>query len=269
MAGIIKIEGSHVSCYYTWLVNQQTINSLNQINQRFYETVATAFDQTRSHPWDGWLDIPSLITEHFSESKQIKLADIGCGNARLGEFLSLKLPDYTIDYLGIDSSKELLNFAEQKLSNCPNLIVTLQKSDIISSQQIGELVPASFDCITIFGVLHHIPLFAARKKLLTTAIQSLKPGGLLLLSIWEFDRSGLFKRKLVNEQIKELGIEIAELEKNDYFLDWQRGQSAIRFCHLIDKTEVSQLLANQPIKIIKDFTADISNRYVFLQKTAT
>ena len=118
----------------------------------------------------------------------------------------------------------------------------------------------------MFGVIHHIPSFELRKKLITEAYTHLKKGGLLIFTNWLFLHDSSLKKRVINPE--DVGIIPAQLESNDYILDWQRGTFGIRYCHLVDESELSQLLESlpPPDTFIADGKEGTLNRYVVITK---
>lgn len=247
-------------------MNKQTIQKLNQINEDFYTKIATSFDESRAKPWDGWYKSIPLISNTFSSSSpEVNIFDIGCGNGRFGEFLVNNLPDFKLTYKGIDSNKQLLGSAQQKLENT-DLSFTLEQQDILSLIKQSSAKIQQFDVIAIYGVMHHIPSFNLRLELLNWCHTHLKQEGLLLLSFWQFTTSKQFKRHVQPSQFKEINIDKEELEPNDFFLDWQRGEKAIRYCHLITEEEEQHLISSEKWEYKEHFDEDNSNHYIFLKK---
>lgn len=111
-------------------MDKKIINKLNKLNTDFYNTVAVSFDDSRHYFWQGWDKIPPLLNNF----KNIRVADIGCGNGRFGQFLLEKCPEIKTSYTGIDANQKLLEFAQQNLEGkIPAL--HLSKLDVISAVQ--------------------------------------------------------------------------------------------------------------------------------------
>ncbi|HLA44679.1 MAG TPA: class I SAM-dependent methyltransferase, partial [Aggregatilineales bacterium] len=175
-------------------MNTSTVHLLNQINREFYQTVASSFDETRSNPWSGWLRLlpyirdcnsglhrPALDIQDSSSGLSLRVLDIGCGNGRFGVFLKQNL-EIPIKYHGIDSSDYLLKHAADMLK-AENVDFHLRNVDVITEDYIPD---DPYDLIVIFGVMHHIPGFENRKKLIERSMKALAPGGLLAVTFWVF-----------------------------------------------------------------------------------
>jgi 2-polyprenyl-3-methyl-5-hydroxy-6-metoxy-1,4-benzoquinol methylase len=112
---------------------------------------------------------------------------------------------------------------------------------------------APFDCAVVLAVLHHIPGYNLRERVLRDVAALLEPHGCLILSTWQFLDSSRMRRKIVDWA----GVGIAEeaLEPGDYLLDWKRGGSGLRYCHLVDKPEVERLAAESGLRVCETFRA--------------
>lgn len=239
-------------------MNSKTVAKLNEINRQFYETVWTEFDVTRQKAWEGWT---KLLQYLWQLPEPIKVLDAGCGNGRFGEFLNEHI--HELQYTGIDSSPELLTAGRKKLTKAKFVQV-----DLMEKEQL-EKVEGPFDVIVLMAVMHHIPEFDQRLALLRRLKQKLNRGGLLIFTAWQFTEIPALKERIIPWE-KYPEVEITELEENDFLLDWQRGEHAIRYCHLINRKEIDQLTEALSLTKVAQFYADgkagKSNIYVVLQK---
>jgi tRNA (uracil-5-)-methyltransferase TRM9 len=253
-------------------MDQRTLLRLNELNRDFYQKVAPHFDETRQQPWAGWKLLTPLISE-LTQPQSLFALDVGCGNGRWGAFLQ-EVRTEPLLYVGIDSSQELLAKAEQKLSEL-KITHTLINLDLVTSLLNSTYTATLFShfshtaphVITLFGVMHHVPSFELRHKLLEEHFNILELGGLLIFTTWQFTKDeNLLKRQLSPAL---LAFDERDLEPNDYILDWQRGQSAYRYCHFVDQAELDTLIRGTAWKKVTEFDADGKeqlNHYVVLQK---
>lgn len=238
----------------------QTIQQLNSINKVFYETVSHEFDETRQQPWPGW----ERLSSDFPNKNNLSILDVGCGNARFAEFLSQHKASVK-RYIGIDSDSYLLEQAKK----C-ELPFDTQFIEFDIVQNLDKLsIQNTFDVIVLFGVIHHIPSFELRQRILNKLSQHLATNGLLIFSAWQFLTIPSLKKRIVDwNHIPE--IEVNDLEPNDYVLDWQRGTQAFRYCHLVDEEEVGHLVKSLQLTKVEQFYSDgkngESNLYVVLKK---
>jgi SAM-dependent methyltransferase len=256
-------------------MDKTTIDSLNQLNKDFYNTVADSFNTSRNYYWPGWTKLQKVIRKQFTD-KKIRVLDIGCGNGRFAQFLEDSQINF--EYYGLDSSKKLLNWASKNVSLKDkamflefDLIKSLQ-NDTVSDFLAKNNTDVKFDLVVCFGVLHHIPSFELRKKLFTVVNKELlNTSSLFVITAWLFlDNPKLKERVLTESSIEELGLNIEQLELNDYLLDWQRGEHAIRYCHYSDKSEIEKINEELKWKSIQTYKADSKtnnlNQYYLLKK---
>lgn len=246
-------------------MNLKTIKKLNKINSDFYKAIADEFSETRHYHWKGWDNLVS-----FLKISSLQVLDMGCGNGRFGQFLiNKKFSDFL--YCGVDNSNELLKIAKNNLKNVEN--ARFENIDIVESllnNSLEEKLPSEkYDLITLFGVLHHIPSFELRKKLIEELSLKLKKNGLLVLTSWQFPMEDRFNKKIIKPE--KLNLKPTELYKNDYILDWKKGKTAYRYCHFTDDSEINEIMENiENISLFDEFLADGSNnklnRYFILKK---
>ncbi len=252
-------------------MNQQTIKKLNQLNKKFYQAIANDFSDTRQYFWQGWNKliphIKNLIAKK-APSKKISVLDIGCGNGRFALFLHKYFANQ-FEYLGVDNDKQLLDIAQKQLANQTN--IQILQVDLVKQLLTNTLFKQSgklFDVIVAFGLIHHIPSFALRKKLVKNLEKLLKKDGLLVVSFWQFANDTRFKNRVVEPNL--VNIDQKNLEKNDFILDWRKGQTAHRYCHFVNQEEAEKLLAGTNLKIEQNFYADGKsgklNWYLVLKK---
>ncbi len=235
-------------------VDQVTRTRLNQINQAFYAKAAEGFDQTRRRAWLGWTQALSI-----TDSPIQSVIDIGCGNGRFALFLAGRQSS-AFDYTGIDSSQVLLSLARERLSNLERVRLRLIEHDLVAH----ELPAMRAQLVVLFGLLHHVPGFAQRRELLACCAELLAPGGYLIFAAWRFYEEQRFRARIL-----PWGSDYS-VEKNDYLLDWRRGERALRYCHYVDDAEHEDLVAATGLSVKADFRADGSsgrlNRYSVLKR---
>jgi len=234
-------------------MNDSTIQSLNELNHRFYQAFAKDFDDTRHAPWPGWLRLLPHLDAVKPETEVFQVTDVACGNGRFYKFLE-KHWSKKFEYLGIDSCVGLLEKAPQIDS------VRFEERDVLT-QGLPEL-----ECTFIgaFGFFHHIPSFERRRKVVEEMLAALQPGGVMAIAFWAFATSPRFESKTL-EWPEEL-----EREPGDYILSWNRGGLGRRYCHYVDEAEENKLLQGLDITIRERFFEDGKsrdlNRYLIVQK---
>lgn len=220
-------------------MTDETIQQLNDINRQFYETTAHEFDQTRGQAWAGWLPLPKHLHAPLS------VLDVGCGNGRFGLFLAETL-SAQIEYHGIDNNSQLLDYARQALEPIEHIKARIEQHDIVTAPLPDE----TYDLVVLFGVIHHIPSLENRQKFIQALARRVHAGGLLVFASWRFYEYERFRNRLVDWD------ETIAVEKNDYLLDWRRGERALRYCHYVDDAELDSLVASTQMTEIERYRAD-------------
>ncbi len=262
-------------------MHNSTIVQLNRLNAHFYQTVATTFAETRQTPWPGWQKSWEVIAEKLlpKGTSSLAICDVGCGNGRFAQFCLDQLQNQVaLDYLGIDQSSNLLAEAEKSLEQQPafpqtlSQIIRFKQLDVIelliNKGSLSDAIALQFPLVTAFGLFHHIPSQGLRIQLIQQLAELLSPGGLLIITFWQFQ----FNEALMARQVspEKAGFQATDLEVNDYFLTWERGQQAIRYCHLTDTPEQNLLICHSGLRVLSYFAADgktgQDNSYYILQK---
>ncbi|MEI7579325.1 MAG: class I SAM-dependent methyltransferase [bacterium] len=265
-------------------MHKATVNKLNQLNRDFYQKTAEIFSQTRNYSWAGWDKLIEIIKTENLEIQSV--LDLGCGNGRFYQFISKYFPK--VSYTGVDQDEKLLAIAGERNSN----LVLKQVQDRISEKgqpsyslrtpdtdhrspifthnnllvHNKQIFSQTYDLIAIFGLMHHIPGLQKRKQLIDRAFKALTPSGVLVVSFWDFLQEEKYQKRLIDWSLADIKPE--NLEKNDYLLDWQKGEKAYRYCHYADSAEIEQLFSGLPAKFTRNFSADGKsgklNRYVVI-----
>lgn len=238
-------------------MRKETVEALLAVNRRFYRERASEFSRSRERPWSGWGEVLERAGALLPERPRV--LDVGCGNGRFARFLEESL-GRPFDYCGIDESPLGLAEARRRL---PALV-------FVERDFLQEPLPeGGFDLVALFGVLHHVPGRENRLRLLTRLSAVLSPGGLLLFSLWMFDRYRRFQRKIVpwDEFLARAGIDldVADLEPGDRILTWGGDSPAYRFCHAMSDEEEADLARSLPLDLVArlDAGAEPNRYYVF------
>ena len=106
-------------------------------------------------------------------------------------------------------------------------------------------------------------------------MRSLKPGGVAIVSFWQFlnsPRIAAKAEKTTAHAYAAARLAPGALEENDYLLGWQHADDVFRYCHHFDEREIDRLVTSVSGEIseIARFSADGKshdlNRYVVLRK---
>lgn len=236
-------------------MDRALVKQLLALNREFYSRFSADFSDSRSGE--------RFNLEPFRKflANDIRLLDAGCGNGRLAE--TLERARLALDYVGIDSSAELVAIAQRR--TLKNVRAQFRIVDVTTprwSKALRDVSP--FDVIVSLAVLHHIPSFALRANVLRELRALLKPRGIFIMSNWQFLNSERLRRKIVDWNT--LLTDNRKLETGDYLLDWKRGGTGYRYVHFVDENQVEQLANASGFQVVEQFLADNDlNLYSILQ----
>ena len=226
-------------------MNDETIERLLALNRRFYASFAEHFAASRS------VSDPALTSILPYLPYDATILDVGCGNGRLALLLDQERPGST--YVGVDAIPELIEEAREQAGQLPQTDTTFSVADVTRPNWTKGLPQVPFDCTVVLAVLHHVPDFGLRARVLRAVAAVLKPQGYTILSTWRFLAHARMRRKIVDWD--EVGIDEGQLEPGDYLLDWKRGGRGLRYCHMVDEQEVERLAAASGFVVRETFRA--------------
>lgn len=200
---------------------------LLQKTRKDFDLIAPDFSRTR---WSIWAEFENF-REYLKDGD--KVLDAGCGNGRLLDLFK----DKNIDYVGLDFSKGLIEIARKKHSQHRFVV-----GDVLDLPFSND----SFNIVFSVAVLHHIPSKEFRQKVLKEARRVLKPGGTLILTVWDvWGKKKAWFNVLKHSFLKILGQ--SKLDFLDVFVPW--GDKALRYYHYFTKTELVNLVKEAGFKI--------------------
>lgn len=223
-------------------------------NQKNYNLIAEEFSQTRNFISDNF---KNWIKKYIREKE--KILDWGCGNGRFYEILKAN------DYYGIDISKNMIAIARQKYP---------EANFTISSPLVIPYPDNFFDKIISLAVFHHLPSKKLRIQFLKEAQRTLKPNGLLILTVWNIS----FKQLIISKNWKRLKLRLKffflkligknPLDFNDIFIPW--NNKCQRYIHCFSLKELENICRKIDFKIIEKGTIKEgqkeSNFFIILSK---
>lgn len=244
-------------------MDRDSILELDAVNRRFYARHADSFDAKRRHPWLGW----RRVAEHLRDLERPSILDVGCGNGRFGLYAAERARS-GIEYVGVDRSREMLELARRRGAADWRWL----EADLVREGLPGELDEESFDLVVCFGVMHHLPGEATRRRLLREMAAATAIGGLLAVSFWQLGGQERFTRRALDVDELERGEGTAgaiargeiELERGDFLLPWGDGTESgtgpgpvpVRYCHHVDRAEAERLVEARDLVPVDTFTAD-------------
>jgi SAM-dependent methyltransferase len=226
-------------------MDESVVERLLALNREFYATFAGSFAASRP------ASDPALVSilPHIPEGASV--LDVGCGNGRLALLLDQGRPGAM--YVGVDAVEELVQEARIKAGRIEAITAEFYVLDVSRRGWAGRLCGAPFDRVVALAVLHHLPGFDLRARVLREIGCLLAPDGLLICSAWQFLASERMRRKLVDWA--EADIAESALEPGDYLLDWKRGGRGLRYCHLVDEAELVRLAGAGGLRVRETFRA--------------
>lgn len=221
-----------------------------------YDLVAEKFSKTRSFMWRDLGFIRNMVCQ------EDKVLDFGCGNGRLAGFLE---GNYR-KYVGVDVSGKLINFAKQRYSN--------EKTEFIkifpTKPSLGEIAALSgkfkktssffnrlpfgdnyFDVIFSIAVFHHLPSKKFRLEIVKELRRVLKPGGKIVVSVWNLWQKRFWKYHL--KAIEGKLLRKSGLDWRDIYIPFRAGDKIFhRYHHAFSIKELERLLIDSHFNIIEN-----------------
>ena len=224
-----------------------TIQKIIDLNRLFYQTFAVQFSATRQRLQPG---VKCLIPRLLPTSS---ILDVGCGNGELARQLGKSL--YTGSYVGLDFSAGLLD--EIQKDPPAGLQSRFYQADLAQPGWEAAAQGKKFDVILAFAVLHHLPGSDLRREVLHQVRGLLSPGGVFMLSNWQFLSSKRLASRI--QPWQKAGLTEAEVDSGDYLLDWRGGGTGLRYIHYFRVEELEELAAETSFEIQETFWSDGEN----------
>ncbi|MBU0707409.1 methyltransferase domain-containing protein [Patescibacteria group bacterium] len=192
-----------------------------------YQMLAEPYSSSRERTWPEFEEFVKYV------EPGMKILDVGCGNGRLTKIFG----NVKVDYTGLDASSRMVEQAN-KLS--PEY--DFQVGDILSLPFTNQ----EFDIVFSILMLHQIPTNELREKAVGQIHRVLKPGGRLILTVWNLWRQK-YRAKLRMTNLKKF-FGLTKLDKNDILIPW-RDSGVEQYYHAFTQEELRDLLANTGFQI--------------------
>jgi SAM-dependent methyltransferase len=223
-------------------MRDEVVERLTQVNRGFYQSFAGAFSETRGRLQPGVQRVLKKIPHDAS------VLDLGCGNGMVGS--ELHRHGHRGAYLGIDSSRGLLELARGRLEGTPARFLL---ADLTSSEW-DEGLDARFDRVFAFAVLHHVPGEQARQRLLQQIRTHMTAEGQLIVSTWDVLSSERLRQKVVPWE--RIGLAPEDVDPHDCLIDWRHGGYGIRYVHSFDDARLEALATAAGFAVQERFRSD-------------
>lgn len=226
-------------------MQDKVIKRLNDLNRSFYEHFASSFAGSRGASEPGLARVLAAIAPGSW------VLDLGCAQGRFAQLLPS-----TCRYTGVDFSPALAALAETQTFpvSAHFVVADLLQADWPAQLAAVPAAPVAYDVILARAVLHHIPAYAQRLRVLRQAAALLAHDGRLILANWQFLDAARFRKRL--QPWSSIGLEETDVEAGDCLLDWRREGLGLRYVHHIDLAETQQLAADAGLTILETYYAD-------------
>ncbi len=108
----------------------------------------------------------------------------------------------------------------------------------------SEKITNKFNTVVAFGLMHHVESLYARTRIYAECYEKLLPGGLFIVTFWQFAKFKRYEKKLT------------KLEgENDYMMTFG-DDGAKRFCHYADDAEIAKLENSAKFEKVESFYKD-------------
>jgi 2-polyprenyl-3-methyl-5-hydroxy-6-metoxy-1,4-benzoquinol methylase len=137
-------------------MDKDTQKKLISLVSESYGQIAKEYSDTRKKYHTPLFDALSAYAKEIKDGQNV--LDVGCGSGRLISIFN----DKKINYLGVDKSRELINYAK---INYPGY-----RFEVGDLSELSQLAEINFDYVFCAAVIHHLP----GKDLRIAALKQLK-----------------------------------------------------------------------------------------------
>jgi len=180
--------------------NDHAKDIMTELSRR-YDAVSDSFSGSRE---SSWSELDFLFNNLLEKGDRV--LDIGCGNGRFYEKIAP-----VADYIGIDNSKELVRIARKSYPEGDFRVIDALETPFPD----GE-----FDRAYVIALLHHIPSEFLRMKLLEEIGRVLRPGGTVVITVWDIWEKTARRKRVMKEAILSF-LGLSKLDIGDVKLSWQ------------------------------------------------
>lgn len=129
-------------------------------------------------------------------------------------------------------------------------LASFQNLDIITQALnreplLGVHLNEYADAVLCSGFMHHVPGCETREFVMREMLKLLRPGGVLVVSFWQFMRSPKLAKQaeqLREQALSDLKLASGDLEEGDHLLGWQKVSGVYRYCHSFSEAELDSLV---------------------------
>jgi SAM-dependent methyltransferase len=147
----------------------------------------------------------------------------------------------------------LLTAAEGNLGRTHAMAVFCQ-ADLLSPQWAASLAGFAPDAIACLAVLHHVPGAAHRARLVAECAELLRPGGALIMSVWQFLSTSRLRARIL--PWTTIGLRNEDVDPEDYLISWGEGRAGYRYCAAINEESLCAMMMQAGLEMVETFYAD-------------
>jgi SAM-dependent methyltransferase len=210
------------------------MNDLIEKTKKDYDAIAEEYASTR---FDAGSDLQQF--KPFISPGQ-RVLDWGCGNGRLLYCINQTLAEQPfqasgtsrLEYIGLDQSEGLLAIARESFKD---LVADGEATFLSVAEEEKDFPENYFDLTCAIASFHHLPDEASRLALLKKMFFSLKPGGKLLMTVWNLESEWANTRK----------AQWTELGEQDWLIPWKNNAGDIlaeRYYHMFTLPELAGII---------------------------
>jgi ubiquinone/menaquinone biosynthesis C-methylase UbiE len=223
-----------------WSMKPETAERILNKVKADYSRIAPDFSRTRQKYWEEMRGFAARLKSGD------QVLDLGCGNGRLYEVLQ----DLSISYLGVDNSRELIDFAKRRWNENEKRRFLVGDATNLKWWR-GE----KYNAVFMIAVLHHIPSRELRKKVLENVAQILEKGGLLIMTNWNLF-GGKYPVYILKNILKKIAGK-SSLDFMDALIPWKNAATgeveALRYVHVFTLRELRRLVKEAGLEIVENF----------------
>lgn len=225
-------------------MDDQIAARLLALNQKFYQTFAESFAETRARLQPG---VARLLDDLPPEASVL---DLGCGSGGVARGLAGR--GHRGPYVGLDSSPALIDRARRNAARHPG--ASFVHADLTAPDWTDAIPGSDFGRVLAFAVLHHLPGVGIRRRVLRQTRRLTAPEGRLALSVWQFLRSPRLRSRV--QPWETVGLSPEAVDADDYLLDWRRDGYGLRYVHHFSPQELADLARETGFAVLETFRAD-------------
>ncbi len=211
--------------------------TIKKLIKNFYDEQSEKRNTTRQKIWPEYKIILEEIKNH--KNKDIKILDLGCGNANILSYLNENnnYHNKNIKYIWWDISNNLIQIAK---NNHPESI--FYSDDMI--EILKKFKQEEFDFVIMIASFQHIDSEKERLLILKNIYRILKFKWKLISINWCFSKWFIkkYKKEVWKSLLKSI-FTLNYLKYNDIYIPWKwENKIYYRYYHIFNENEKSKLI---------------------------